>query len=100
MTWPICTTTPTARWNTWIEINPDSADAYAKRGKVLRADPIVGLYERDEVKHLGHFKQLEEQMCTWVPDQGKDSPDRIDALVYALQELMAPPQIPSIHRVR
>jgi len=73
---------------------------HAKRGKVLRADPIVGLYERDEVKHLGHFKQLEEQMCTWVPDQGKDSPDRIDALVYALQELMAPPQIPSIHRVR
>ena len=72
---------------------------HAKKGKVLRADPIVGLYERGEVQHLGLFKNLEEQMTTWVPKPSQDSPDRIDALVYALQELMAPNNTPSVHRL-
>jgi phage terminase large subunit-like protein len=71
---------------------------HAKKGKVLRADPVVGMYERDEIKHLGSFKDLEEQMTTWVPENS-DSPDRIDALVYAFHELMAPKTMPSIKRV-
>lgn len=72
---------------------------HAMRGKVLRADPIVGLYERDEVKHLGMFDKLEEQMTSWVPES-KDSPDRVDALVHILQELMQPRKVPKIHGLR
>lgn len=59
---------------------------HAKTGKKLRAEPVVGLYERGEVKHMKIFNKLEEQMTTWVPFKS-DSPDRVDALVYALTEL-------------
>lgn len=72
---------------------------HAMRGKVLRADPIVGLYERDEVKHLGVFDKLEEQMTSWLPESN-DSPDRVDALVHILQELMRPKKVPKIYGLR
>ena len=58
----------------------------ATRGKVIRAEPVVGLYEQGRVHHVGSFADLEDQMCEWEP--GQDSPDRIDALVWALTELM------------
>jgi phage terminase large subunit-like protein len=58
----------------------------ATRGKALRAEPVVGLYEQGRVHHVGSFLDLEDQMCEWEP--GQDSPDRIDALVWALTELM------------
>lgn len=58
----------------------------ATRGKRLRAEPIAAQYEQHKVMHVGNkFQRLEEQMCTWEP--GSKSPDRIDALVYALTEL-------------
>ena len=68
----------------------DSSIAYrgvhAKRGKVLRAEPIVALYEQARVHHVGSFAALEDEMCSWVP--GEESPNRIDALVHALTDLM------------
>jgi phage terminase large subunit-like protein len=53
----------------------------ASRGKVTRAEPISALYEQGKVYHVGAFPELEAQMCEWVP--GMDSPDRMDALVWA-----------------
>ena len=55
----------------------------SRRGKVLRAEPVVALYEQGRVHHVGDLPDLETQMTEWVPDQ-KDSPDRVDALVHAI----------------
>jgi predicted phage terminase large subunit-like protein len=60
----------------------------ASRGKRTRAEPIAALYEQGLVHHVRSFGVLEGQMCTWVPgDEGQASPDRMDALVWALSEL-------------
>jgi phage terminase large subunit-like protein len=58
----------------------------ASRGKQTRAEPVAALYEQGKVHHVGSFELLEDQMCQWVP--GEKSPDRMDALVWALTELM------------
>jgi len=58
----------------------------ATRGKRVRAEPVAALYERGLVHHVGSLAKLEDQMCDWVP--GGKSPDRLDALVWALTELM------------
>lgn len=62
----------------------------ARRAKALRAEPLVGRYEKDEghVHHVGTFPDLETQMTEWQPYESSDSPDRVDALVYAGTELM------------
>lgn len=69
----------------------------ASRGKVTRAEPIVSLYEQGRIFHIKEFPLLEEQMCNFAPQYMDKSPDRVDALVWALTELMleshAPPQI-------
>lgn len=60
---------------------------YATRGgKFLRAEPIAALYEQGRVHHVGIFPQLEDQMTQWIP--GKPSPDRLDAMVWAVTQLM------------
>lgn len=61
----------------------------ARVGKATRAEPISALYEQKKVWHLigALLAELEEQMLTWVPSITKKSPDRIDALVWALSEL-------------
>lgn len=59
----------------------------ASKGKKLRAEPISALYEQGRVHHVKGLDTLEEQMTTWTPDDAK-SPDRIDALVWALTDLM------------
>ena len=61
---------------------------HAKRGKFLRAEPVAALYEQGRVHHVGVLAGLETQMTTWSPDTDSDSPDRVDALVYAITELM------------
>ena len=62
----------------------------ATRGKAVRAEPIAALYEQGKVHHLGAFQELEDQMCEWVPNDPKaPSPDRMDALVWAITELMS-----------
>ncbi len=59
---------------------------HASRGKQTRAEPISARYENREVHHVGVFGELEEQMTSWVP--GDESPDRMDALVWALTDLL------------
>ena len=58
---------------------------HASRGKLVRAEPIAALYEQKKVSHVGRFDILEEQMTTFTG--GNKSPDRMDALVWALTEL-------------
>lgn len=58
---------------------------HASRGKQVRADPIAALYEKGRVHHVGSFPKLEDEMCLWIP--GGPSPNRLDALVYAISEL-------------
>ena len=61
----------------------------ASRGKVTRAEPIAALYEQGRVHHVGSLAKLEDQMCLFTPDsQFEKSPDRADALVWALSDLM------------
>jgi phage terminase large subunit-like protein len=59
----------------------------ATRGKRTRAEPIAALYEQGKVHHTGTLDLLEDQMCCYVPDAYDGSPDRVDALVWALTEL-------------
>ncbi len=63
----------------------------ATRGKWLRAEPIAALYEQGRVHHVGGFPELEDQMTAWEPGASQ-SPDRLDALVWALTELMVTPR--------
>lgn len=60
---------------------------HASRGKRVRAEPVAALYEQNRVHHVGSLATLEDQMTTWTPDD-KKSPDRLDALVWALTALV------------
>lgn len=64
----------------------------ASRGKALRAEPVAALYEQGRVHHVGAFAELEDQLCAITPDFDRAiagfSPDRADAAVWALTELM------------
>lgn len=70
----------------------------ASRGKAVRAEPVAAQYERGKVHHVGEFPLLEEEMCTWIPNAGMSSPNRLDALVWAITELTD--AAPRIARVR
>lgn len=59
----------------------------ATRGKVVRAEPIASMYEQGKVSHVGQLTELEQQLCTWTEDS-RDSPDRLDALVWAATEVL------------
>jgi phage terminase large subunit-like protein len=65
---------------------------HATRGKFLRAEPIAAAYERGLVHHAGTFMKLEDQLCALTPDFDRRaagfSPDRADALVWALSDLL------------
>ena len=65
----------------------------ASRGKVARAEPVAALYEQGRVRHMRGLGPLEDQMCAMTAQgyQGKGSPDRADALVWALHDLMLVP---------
>ena len=65
-------------------------DVHAYRGKILRAEPIAGLYEEGKVHHVGEFSELEDEMCSYAPQlQGDDqnSPDHLDAMVWGVTKL-------------
>lgn len=64
----------------------------ATRGKALRAEPVAMLYEQGKVRHHGNLDDLEDQMCAFTGDRAQGSPDRVDALVWALSELMLSPK--------
>lgn len=58
----------------------------ASRGKVQRAEPVAAAYEQGRVHHVGALAKLEDQMTQWTPADGT-SPDRLDALTWAVTEL-------------
>jgi predicted phage terminase large subunit-like protein len=60
---------------------------HASKGKRARAEPVAALYEQGKVKHVGAFPQLEDQMCTYIAETANESPDRMDALVWACSYL-------------
>ena len=60
---------------------------HATRGKHVRAEPIHALYEQGRGHHVGNFAELEDQQTTWTVDS-RESPDRIDALVWAGTDLL------------
>lgn len=59
---------------------------HASKGKVTRAEPVATLYEQGRIHHVGILATLEQQMTEWEP--GMDSPDRMDALVWAMTDLL------------
>jgi phage terminase large subunit-like protein len=62
---------------------------HASRGKRTRAEPIAALYEQGRVHHVGVLAKLEDQMVAWDPSvPGMSSPDRMDALVWGVTELV------------
>lgn len=79
----------------WITNSFDQADksvpiysVHAKVGKALRAQPVAFAYSKDRVVHVGHHFALEDEMITWEPNGKHKSPNRIDALVYAVTDLL------------
>lgn len=71
------------------EPNAPFSKVWAAHGKVTRAEPVSAAYEQRRVHHVGVFADLESQMTTYVPGVTK-SPDRMDALVYGVTELLFP----------
>lgn len=61
---------------------------HASVGKVARAEPVAAIYEQNRVSHCGHFPKLEDEMCLFVPGEMKESPNRVDALVWGMTYLL------------
>jgi phage terminase large subunit-like protein len=82
-----------------IDPNIPFAAVRASRGKATRAEPVAALYEQGRIHHLGAFPQLEDQMCGFArnsresldPRSSGPSPDRVDALVWAMTDLFVAP---------
>lgn len=68
--------------------SPPYTAVHASRGKQTRAEPVATLYEQGKVRHSGAHPYLEDQLCTWAPAEDPRSPDRLDALVWAVTFLM------------
>lgn len=66
--------------------NVPITEVTSRRGKDIRAEPVVGLYEQGRVKHYGDLSELEREQCEWVPGRGA-SPNRVDAMVHAITDL-------------
>jgi phage terminase large subunit-like protein len=75
-----------------VSYNVSFKAVHASRGKVTRAEPISALYEQRKVHHVGALSALEDEMCAFTSDFDRTRagylPDRVDALVWALSELM------------
>jgi len=69
-------------------------EVHATRGKYLRAEPVAALYEQGKAKHVGCFALLEDEMCDFGPEglSSGRSPDRLDALVWAITALAIKPR--------
>ena len=72
-----------------VDRNVSYKKVHASRGKSIRAEPVAALYEQCMVHHVGSFDKLEDQMCEFNPTEpdSNGSPDRMDALVWAITEL-------------
>lgn len=71
-----------------IDPNVPVEQVRASRGKDVRAEPVASLYEQGRVHHVGSLPLLEDQMCQWEPGVSAWSPNRVDALVWAVTYLM------------
>jgi phage terminase large subunit-like protein len=71
-----------------VDRNVPYRAVHASRGKRVRAEPVSALYEQGRVHHVGEHAELEDQMCNFVPDVSDGSPDRVDALVWGVTDLM------------
>ena len=75
-----------------VDANVSFMAVHASRGKVIRAEPVAALYEQRKVHHVGSLSVLEDQLCGFTSDFDRSragySPDRLDALVWALSDLM------------
>lgn len=74
-------------------INPEIPilDVRANVGKRLRAEPVTLKYDKEKVHHVNTLPELENEMTSWVPGETRKSPDRVDALVYAITALLIKP---------
>ena len=78
-------------------VNPNVpvTTVWASRGKIVRAEPVAALYEQNRIHHVGTFATLEDQMCGFTSDFDRTiagySPDKVDALVWALTDLFVEP---------
>lgn len=61
---------------------------HASKGKQARAEPVAALSEQNRIKFVGIFPSLEAELCSWEPDTGAPSPNRLDAMVWGFTELM------------
>jgi|1185.fasta_scaffold10930_2 phage terminase large subunit-like protein len=79
-----------------VDPNVSYREVTASRGKIARAEPVAALYEQGRVRHAGNSPALEDQLCAMTGEGycGDGSPDRADALVWALSELMVKAQAP------
>jgi phage terminase large subunit-like protein len=77
-----------------VDANVPVKLVHARRGKWLRAEPVAALYEQGRVAHVGALPELEDEMCDFGLDGLSDgrSPDRLDALVWAITELALAPR--------
>ena len=79
-----------------VDPNANVKLVHASKGKIARAEPIAALYEQNRIHHVGTFAELEDEMCLFLPGEsntqqlrsGGKSPDRADAAVWVLTELM------------
>lgn len=71
-----------------VDANVSYRSVRASRGKAIRAEPIAALYEQGRAHHVGSLPALEDEMCGFVPGVSTKSPDRMDALVWAITELV------------
>src|SRR5215831_2253734 len=78
-----------------VDGNVPVTTVWASRGKAVRAEPVSARYEQGRVHHIGTFPKLEDQMCAFTTDFDRAragySPDRLDALVWGLTELLVQP---------
>ena len=78
-----------------VDKNISFKAVHASRGKVIRAEPVAALYEQGRMHHVGTFPTLEDQMCAFTTDLDRvaagQSPDRVDALVWAFSDLLVAP---------
>ena len=77
--------------NSAIGRNMPIIKVHAKKAKLLRAEPVSQLYEQGRVHHVGELTALEDEMCDYTGEANQDSPNRLDALVYAVLALMERP---------
>lgn len=74
-----------------IDPNVKVLEVHSKYGKALRAEPVVLAYEQKRIHHVNYLPDLESQMTSWIPEETRKSPDRVDALVHAMTALLVKP---------